>query len=260
MKLRLALLPLLLAAPPALAETRPLLTEEATSAPSGTLLLEAGGAWIQAEPNFLTGRVRDRYDAPELRLVFSPSDNVELDVEWVGRVGVQRDPDFGSVSDWGDVSLRAKLRFRDLGHGKPAFGARFGVTLPETSFGNGLGPNTLRMSAQLLITAPLGGSARLHLNAGLALQDEVLRPHEQRDFLAFGAALEAPVGKRVTALAEIAGRAGKGMPGAEQRIEARGGVRVAFGRLRWDAAIRRGLSDAVGQWGFTAGVRIPLKR
>lgn len=260
MKLRFALLLSLLAARPLLAETRPLLTEEATTAPSGTIVLETGGDWIHAEPNYLTGRLRDRYDAPLLRLVASPADNVELDVEWVGRVGVQRDPDFGSVSDWGDVSLRAKVRFRDLAPGKPAFGARFAVTLPETSFGNGLGPNTMRVSAQLLMTAPLGGAARLHVNAGFALQDEVLRPHEQRDFTAFGVALEAPVGKRVTALAEIAGRAGKGMPGADERIEARGGVRVPLGRVTLDAAIRRGLSDAVGKWGFTAGVRIPLKR
>jgi hypothetical protein len=257
-KPRLALLLPLLVAPPALAQTRPVQTEEATTASAGTMVMEAGGDWIHAEPNYLTGRVRDRYDAPVLRFVASPSDNVELDVEWVGRVGVQRDPDFGSVSDWGDVSLRAKVRFGRERAGRPSVAARFGVTLPETSFGDGLGPNTMRMLAQLLMTAPLG-NARLHLNAGLALQDEVLRPHEQRDFIAFGAALEAPLAKRVTGLAEIAGRAGNGRPGADQRIEARGGVRVAVGRVRWDAAIRRGLSDAVGKWGFTAGLAWRLR-
>jgi hypothetical protein len=176
----------------------------------------------------------------------------------VARVGVHADPDFGSVSDWGDVTLRAKVRFRDAAPGRPGFGARFGVTLPETSFGDGLGPNTLRMSAQALLTAALG-SARVHVNAGLALQDEPLRAHEQRDFFAFGLALEGPLAKRVTGLVEVAGLAGKGQPGADQRIEARAGARVGMGRVRWDAALRRGLAEADGSWGFTLGLAWRLR-
>src|SRR5438552_11586521 len=160
-----------------------MLTEEATTARAGTLVLEVGADVVRGEPNFLTGRTRDRYDAPVLRLVYSPADPVELDVEWAGRVGVRDDPDFGNVSDWGDVTLRAKVRFRDAGRGGPAVAARFGVSLPETSFGNGLGPNALRMSAQALLSQPLG-RGWLHLDAGLGLSDEVLRPHEQPAFLA----------------------------------------------------------------------------
>lgn len=240
-------------AAPALAQTRPLVTEEATTAPAGTLTLEAGGDVIRAEPNYLTGRPRDRYDAPVLRFTGSPSDNVELSAEWVARVGVHADTDFGSVSDWGDVTLRAKLRLCDARPGRPGLGARFGVTLAETSFGDGLGPNTLRANVQMLLTQPIG-SARLHANAGLALHDEPLRAHEQRDFFDFGLALEAPLAKRVTGLVEVAGLAGDGRPGADQRIEARGGLRVSLGRVRWDAAVRRGLAEADGTWGFTLGL------
>ena len=57
----------------------------------------------------------------------------------------------------------------------------------ETSFGNGLGPNALRMAAQILVGQTIGG-VTLHGNAGLALHDEVFRTHEQRDFLAYGLA------------------------------------------------------------------------
>src|SRR5712691_1551443 len=95
------------------AQTRPLQTEEATTAPHGTLVLEVGADAIQGEPNFLTGRPRDRWAGPVLRLVHSPSDNVEIDLEWTARVGQRDDPVFGSVSDWGDVGLRAKVRFKD---------------------------------------------------------------------------------------------------------------------------------------------------
>ena len=235
----------------AVAQTRPLLTEEASTAPAGRVVLEAGADVIRAEPNYLTGRERDRLDLPVLRFVFSPAGNVEIDVEWVGRVVARADPDFGDVSDWGDATLRAKVRLVEEAAGRPAVAARFGVTLPETSFGNGLGPNTLRMAAQLLISKTLGGLA-LHANAGLGLQDEVLRPHEQRDFLVYGvAAVRSLRGAALTA--EVAGRAGSGAPGAEARSEARLGVRLGRGRLRADAAVRRGLAAADGTWGLTAG-------
>jgi len=241
----------------AAAQTLPLQTEEATTAPRGALVLELGADAIRDEPNFLTGRPRDRWAGPILRLVHSPSDNVEIDVEWTARVGQRDDPVFGSVSDWGDVGLRAKVRFVDDGPGHPALAARFGVLLPETSFGNGLGPNALRMSAQMLVSKTVG-SLTLHGNAGLALHDEVGRPHEQRDFLAYGLAAEERLGPRLALVAEWAGLAGKGMPGADAHSELRGGVRLGSGRLRADAAVRRGLLDADGRWGLTGGVTIGL--
>jgi hypothetical protein len=247
-----AALALLGASSVVLAQTRPLQTEEASTAPAGTVVLEAGGDFIADEPNFLTGEERERWDAPVLRLVYSPSSNVELDLEWTARVGAIDDPTFGSVSDFGDVALRAKVNFVREGRGAPALGARFTVTLPETSYGNGLGPNALRMSAQALLSKTLGRLA-VHANAGLAIHDEVLRPHEQRDFFAYGLALVHPIGSAAL-VAEVAGRAGDGAPGAEERAEARAGVRFGRGRVRWDAAVRRGLAEADGGWGITAGL------
>jgi hypothetical protein len=211
-----------------------------------------GAEAIRDEPNFVTGRLRDRWAGPILRFVYSPSDNVEIDVEWTARVGQRHDPDFGSVSDWGDVGLRAKVRLRDEDAG-PAIAARFGVLLPETSFGNGLGPNALRMSAQLLASKTIG-AITLHGNAGLALHDEVYRPHEQRDFLAYGLAAELRLRPRLAVVGEWAGLAGSGMPGADAHGELRGGVRLGAGAWRADAALRRGLLAADGTWGLTAGL------
>ena len=239
-------------------QTLPLQTEEATTARRGTLVLEVGGEGIRDEPNFITGRPRDRWAGPLLRLVHSPSDNVEIDLEWTARVGQRHDPDFGSVSDFGDVALRAKVRFADDSGGHPAIAARFGVLLPETSFGNGLGPNALRMLAQMLVSKSFGALA-LHGNAGLALHDEVFRTHEQRDLLAYGLAGTLAVGPRVTLVAEWAGLAGKGMPGADAHRELRGGVRVGGDRLRASAALRRGLAPADGTWGAVAGVTFRLR-
>ena len=240
------------------AQTRPLQTEEATTGPAGRVVLEAGAAFSKSEPNFLSGRARSRWDAPVLNFVYSPSANVEIDVEWTGRVVAVDDPSFGTVSDFGDVTLRSKLRLIEEGEHRPAFAVRFGVTLPETNDVKGLGPNTLRMSAQALLSKTLG-RLQVHANAGLAIQDAPLSAHLQSDFLAYGLAAVYAAGDKLDVLAEGAGLLGHGHPGADDRNEARAGIRYGTGSVRWDLAVRRGLSDADGKWGFTAGLAWTLK-
>lgn len=252
---------LLLAAAPASSQTRPLQTEPATTAAAGTLVLETGGELIAAEPSYVTGVERALWAAPLLRLVHSPADQVELDLEWVALVGAIGEEGRGDVAaaDFGDVTLRAKWRLIQGRGGRPTLGARFAVTLPQTSYEDerfrplGLGPNTLRARVEALASSAFG-RLRLHLNAGLFVHDEVGRPHDQRDFLSYGLAAEWTPSRGLTALAEWAGRAGDGMPGAEARSEARFGIRLGEGRLRADIALRRGLAAADGTWGASAGL------
>jgi hypothetical protein len=241
-------------------QNRPLLTEPALTARAGTLVFETGMDAIAAEPSYITGVERKRWDGPLLRLVYSPADNVELDLEWVARVGVWDEAGREvQGSDWGDASVRAKWRILSGRPGRPTLGARFGVVLPQTEFEDeqfrplGLGPNSLRAFAEALVSQPIG-PVRLDVNAGLLLFDEVLRPHEQRDFFVYGLALEWAARPALSLLAELAGRTGDGMPGAQQRSEARVGLRVGGGRLRGDAALRRGLTAADGTWGVTLGL------
>ena len=255
-----AFLTLCCAAALASAQDRPLLTEPALSARAGTLVFETGLQAIASEPSYITGVERNRWDGPLLRLVYSPADNVELDLEWVARVGVWDEPGRElQASDWGDVSLRAKWRVVSGRPGRPTLGARFGLVLPQTEYEDeqfrplGLGPNTLRGHVEALLSQPLG-AVRLDVNAGLLLHDEVLRPHEQRDFFAYGLALVWTVRPSLSLVAELAGRLGDGMPGAEQRSEARAGLRLGSGRGRGDVALRRGLGAAAGRWGLTLGL------
>jgi hypothetical protein len=246
---------------PAAAQSRPLNTEPAVTAPAGTLVFETGFDVIADEPSYVTGVERTRWDGPLLRLVYSPSRNGELDFEWVARVGVAGEEGRGDIqsSDWGDATMRAKWRIVEGAQGHPAIGARFGVVLPQTSYEDvdfnplGLGPNTLRAFVEGLLTQPIG-PGRIHANLGLFLHDEVLRAHDQRDFLSYGLAVEWPAAGGVELLAEVAGRTGDGEPGAEVRSEARAGLRFGGGRLRGDVALRRGLATADGTWGVTAGL------
>jgi hypothetical protein len=255
-----ALIPLVLAASGAMAQNRPLHTEPALTARAGTLVFETGVEAIASEPSYLTGVERERWEGPLLRLVYSPADSVELDLEWVARVGVWDEPGRAvQGSDWGDVSLRAKWRIVSGRPGRPTLGARFGVVLPQTEFEDeqfrplGLGPNTLRAFAEALLSQPIG-ALRLDVNAGLLLFDEVLRPHEQRDFLVYGLALDWTARPGVSLVGEVAGRLGDGQLGVYERSEARVGLRLGRGRVRGDAALRRGLAAADGSWGATLGL------
>ncbi len=245
------------------AQTGNRLTEEAQTAAAGTLVLETGFDAIAAEPNFLTGAERGRYAGPLLRLVYSPASNVEMDLEWVSFVGAPHDPDFGNASDRGDVTLRAKVRFVEGKAKRPTVGARFWVALPETKADVGLGPNELRQGTELLVSQA-AGLATLHVNAGFSVADEVFRPHLQRDFFTYGLAVTRPVGPRGEAMGEVSGRAGKGVPGADEHSEMRAGFRWSQGPVRYHVALRRGLAKADGRWGFTAGlawtIRPRLKR
>jgi len=249
----------ILCASPAAAQTRPFLTEEATTAPEGTVALESGFDWISHQPNYLTGAERVRWDGPLLRLVYSPGEKVEVDVEWVTAIGVVDDPDFGTRSALGDVTLRAKVRFAEDSEQHTAFGARFGVTLPETGFGDGIAPNTIRTRAELLLSKR-GRRTRVHVNAGIAIEDAPLETHEQADFFAWGVALEQLLLADLALTAEGSGFIGNALPGADDRAEARLGLRLGSGRFRVDGAARRGLVAQTGEWGFAFGVRYEIRK
>jgi hypothetical protein len=177
----------------------------------------------------------------------------------VARVGVLSAAGEPGVSDDGDLTLRTKLRLLKGSGQRPTVSARFGVILPQTSFEAvggrplALGPNTIRFYVEALLTQPIG-PVRLDANAGLFLHDDPTRLHEQLDFLSYGLALRWAVSPAWEVVAEMAGRAGAGQPGADEQSEARLGVRYGRGRLRFNAALRRGLITTQGTWGGTVGL------
>lgn len=251
---------LLLLSAAASAQDHPLRTETATTARAGTLVFETGLEAIADQQSYISGLDRTFWDGPLLRLVYSPADNVELDLEWVALVGVWGEPGREVENAfWGDVSLRAKWRIVEGRGGRPTLGARFAVTLPETEFEDkefrplGLGPNTTRVAVEGLLSHPFG-PVRLDADLGFLLFEEVFRAHEQRDFVSYGLAFVWTLRHSLALVAEIAGRAGDPMPGAEQSSEIRVGARYGGGRVRGDVALRRGLCATDGTWGLTAGL------
>lgn len=263
--MRALLAPLILialaTAAPARAQQLPLQTEPATIPPLGQVRLEIGAGNLAKVDNYQTGLSRTTWAGPLVRAAYAPADSIELGLEWVTRVGQVDDPVFGSTSDWGDITLRAKWRFAGQRDGRPAFAVRLAASLPETQATEGLGSNTIRTSVDLLASDSAAGLT-WHANLGLGIHDRPFpssgRPPEQSDFLNYGLALARRVGA-VDVVAEVAGRAGEGDPGAESRGEARLGLR--YGRRKWRgaAALRHGLYSSTGTWGFEAGLVVVLK-
>lgn len=261
---------LVLAASAASAQTGPMITPSAFIPAPGNVTLDVFGMTIGKEPNFLTFaqagtlQERTRVDGPVIRLSYVPSARAEFTAEFNAQTYAMNDPRFGkTVSDFGDATLRAKL---GLAKGEvsaaPAVALQFEVTLPNTSFGNGLGPNTLRMESALIVgykTEKVTVSGK----AGLAIQDEPLRLHEQRDFASLSASIAYKVSEKVEIFADAGGLMGDGVPGAIARREARAGVqyqRMIFGKeTKLFIAGRRGLVDFQGKWGVIAGFSTTLR-
>jgi hypothetical protein len=252
------------------AQSGPHLTPSAFIEAPGFIGLDVFGATIGKEPNYLTFaesgviQPRTRVDGPVFRLHYVPSERAEFTAEFNAQTYAIKDPRYKkTVSDWGDATLRAKL---GLAKGEvsasPAVAFQFEVSLPNTSFGNGLGPNTIRLASDLLVgykTEKVTFSGAL----GIAIQDEPLRQHEQRDFTHLAGALTYKATESFDVFADAGGYFGDGVPGAIAKREARAGVkyhRSMFGKpSTFFVAGRRGLVDFQGKWGVVAGFSTSLR-
>jgi len=252
------------------AQSGPMLTSSAFIDAPGFVGLDVFGATIGKEPNYLTFaesgviQPRTRIDGPVIRLHYVPSDRAEFTAEFNGQTYAIKDPRYKkTVSDWGDATLRAKL---GLAKGEvsasPAVAFQFEVSLPNTSFGNGLGPNTIRLASDLLVgykTEKVTFSGAV----GIAIQDEPLRQHEQRDFTHLSGALTYKATDSFDVFADAGGYFGDGVPGAIAKREARAGLKYHRSMLGKPstlyAAARRGLVDFQGKWGVVVGFSTSLR-
>lgn len=248
-----------------------MLTPDAYINDPGYLGLDVFAQTIGKEPNFLTFaqagtlQLRTRVDGPVFRFRYVPSERAEFTAEFVTQTYALKDPRYNgkNISDFGDTTLRAKL---GLKKGEvsvaPAVALHFEVTLPHTSFGNGLGPNTFRFATGL-VAGYKTEKFRVNGQAGIAIADEPLREHEQRDFLSISGMVAYKVTEKIEVFGETGGYLGDGIPGAIARREARAGLQYHVGLFGRDSALflagRRGLVDFQGKWGVIAGITTAIR-
>ncbi len=252
----------------AIAQQRPLLTEDVEVVRPGTVRLGIGFDFLQSQRFALSGLRGDLTRLGVLNVGFGLASNVEVEIEGVVQNFLAIDgraqsaiplqlPRPNSTNDVGDFVLSTKVLFRREGRISPALGFRFGVGLPNSNQARGIGTNQTNF-----YTAALAGKrfGRLNLfgNLGLAILPAPLKTFSQNDLVLYGLAGIFKVNDSLNLVGEINGREntrGSRVPlGTESQSQGRFGLQLRAARLRWDLAGIKGIGRFSPQSGVTFGV------
>jgi len=254
-------------------QARPLVTEDVEVLKPGIVRLQAGFAFQQDQDFPLSGFNGDPTRIADIGIRIGVSPNVEVQLDGTVRQIVSingrfRDPliplDLGSnpldVKDVGDFTLATKIRVTREGKRLPSFGVRFGFEMPNTNQALGIGTNTTNIFADVLAGKTIG-QARVFGSLGLGILQAPTETFAQNDVLRYGLGFRFPFSDRVRLVGEVNGRYSTRtpLPGTESRSEARLGVQVDAGGLRWDAAGTLGLTRWSPQSGLVFGVTYDVK-
>ena len=257
-----------LAAAPAAAQQRPLVTEDPETIGGGRILLEGGleyGTDIFLPASGLTGSL---LQAPSLGLSLGLSSIAELQIDGVLYQQMEvtsRVPapyafklhfDGDTTSDVGDIFLGTKLKILAENERRPSVGLRLTTKLPNAGNESGLGLDTLDFYASLLF-GKTRGSNRYVANVGLAILGDPVRGDRQSDVLTYGFSLAHAMTEGLEVVGEVNGHFQWAWdfpaPGAESRASLRGGVRYTKGAGRIDAGVIVGTTSRDPDIGFTVG-------
>jgi hypothetical protein len=260
----------ILTASAALAQQRPLVTEDPETIGAGRLLLEAG---VNLEHDVLfpvSGLRGNRVALPtfgvsvgvssiaEIQLDGSPYQRLSIRERRAAPLAGLVTETADSTSDVEDLVIATKVRLVSETTGRPALGLRFATQLPNASNESGLGLDITNFFASLLVGKTVQ-SIRVVGNAGVAILGDptALRP-EQNDLLTYGLSVARAVSAEAELVAEVNGRWNTANSpadaGAENRASLRIGGRYTRGAVRADAAVLLGMTSRDSDIGVTAGV------
>jgi hypothetical protein len=254
------------------AQQRPLITEDVDIIPPGTIRIEAGVDFLQGAKFPATGLTGDltRVGVIGVNIGFAP--NVEFQIEGVaqnflsinsrraGAIPLSLDPGVNSTNDSGDYILWTKFKLRTETRLGPALGFRFGVQLPNSKQGRGIGLNQTNAYGSILVGKKFGAAGRFNTfgNLGIAILSAPTQLFTQNDVLTYGAAGIFRLNKQFSLAGEVNGRAntrpGDGPIGTESQSEARLGMQIRASGLRFDFAGIKGLTRFTHNSGVTVGV------
>jgi hypothetical protein len=254
------------------AQQRPLLTEDVDIIPPGTMRIQTGIDFLQGAKFPATGLTGDltRVGVIGVSIGFAP--NVEFQIEGVAQnflsinsrhttsIPLSLAPGANSTNDAGDFILWTKFKLRTETARGPALGFRFGVQLPNSNQGRGIGLNQTNAYGSILVGKKFGPEGRFNTfgNLGIAILNAPTQSFVQNDVLTYGAAGIFRLNKQFSIAGEVNGRAntrpGDGPVGTESQSEARLGMQIRASGLRFDFAGIKGLTHFTHNSGFTVGV------
>jgi hypothetical protein len=248
----------------ALAQQRPLITEDVEVVKPGSVRIEFGFDFTQRKRYPVSGLQGDLSRLGVASATFGLAPNVEVEVGGVihnalaiSRRDVSAIPldlkNINSTSDTGDFFLATKIKIRNETNRFPALGVRFGVQLPNSNQARGIGLNQTNFFMTALASKNVG-KLRVSGNLGLAILTAPTELFSQNDVMLYGLSAIYPLNERISLVGEVNGRLNtrKRSPlGTESDGEARFGARIKASGLIWDVSgltgfhknsIRSGLS------------------
>jgi hypothetical protein len=256
------------------AQQRPLITEDVDVLAPGSLRVEAGIDFMQDAKFPASGLTGDLTRIGVIGINVGLSPNVEVQLEGVlqnflsinsaspnpaiPRTGIAAGSN--STNDFGDFRLATKIKLRNETRRGPSLGFRFGVDLPNSSEGRGIGINQTNAFGTILFGKKFGRNARLNTfaNLGIGIFAAPTQNFTQNDMLLYGFAGILRLSKQMNLAGEINGRAntrgGRAPLGTESLSEARLGLQVKASGLRFDFAGIAGLTSFSPRSGITFGV------
>ena len=268
MRILFASLIFVLGAGSAVAQQRPLLTEDPETIGAGRVLLEGGVEYDQDIVYPVSGLQGNLLRVPVFGLSVGVSSIAEIQIDQVSFsrldiTGRQRaalsdlvTATGSTTSDADDVLIGAKIRIAPEGTSRPAFGFRFATKLPNAGNESGLGLDTTDFLSSILV-GKTTRSVRIVGNIGLGILGDPTNGNRQNDVVTYGLSFARAITDEAEVVGEVNGRAntrsGGALPGTESRSIVRMGLRYTRGGLRGDAALLLGATNHDPGIGFTAG-------
>jgi hypothetical protein len=266
----LALSFLALAALPARAQQRPLITEDVDIIKPGVIRIESGFEFLQDVRFPLSGLRGDLTKLADTRLSFGLAPNVEFQIEWTAQsllsindrgptpLPLKLGMNNADTNDVGDVTLWMKMKLRNETRRAPSLGFRFGAQLPNTNETRGIGTNTTNFFATINAGKKFADD-KLNLfgNIGVGILQSPTAVFSQNDVLLYGLAAIYTLTDRVNIVGEVNGfhSTRRRTPlGTEDFSQARLGAQVKALGVRWFAAAIAGLTDRAPKTGLSLGI------
>jgi hypothetical protein len=259
---------LLLGAGSAMAQQRPLLTEDPETIGAGRVLLEGGVEYDDDAVYPVSGLRGDLLRLPLVGVSIGISSIAEIQFDQVSfsRLSITsrtRAPlsdlvtaPGSSTTDADDLIIGTKIRIAGETSSRPAFGFRFATKLPNAGNESGLGLDTTDFFATVLAGKTIQ-SVRIVGNIGLGILGDPTNGNRQNDVLLYGVSFARALTNAAEIVGEVTGRAntrGNGpLPGTESRSVVRMGLRYTYGGWRADGALLLGATNSDPGIGVTAG-------
>jgi hypothetical protein len=256
----------------ALAQSRPLVTEDPEVIGPGQMLVEAGLDRHQGVTYPASGLQGNLFRIGTFGLSVGVSSiaEIQLDGGFRDQLTIKNRlagaplasmltiaPAATSTHDVIDGVIGAKVRFLSETTRRPAMALKFSTKLPNAGNESGIGLDTTDFAFQFL-TAKTVQSIRVVGNVGFAILGDAARGDRQNDVLLYGLSMARAIREGVEFVAEMNGRASlrDGTPpvGTDSLAMMRAGARITRGPVRLDGALLVGVTERDPSWGFTVGL------